>query len=282
MIIYYIRMSEKVVSLGLKMIDLSTIPDGAVCTFIGKRKSGKSYCMRDLLYNKKDIPMCNIVSGSEEANPFFSDFMPSTFIDTEFEAEKISKVIERQQEILKNKKKNPEKYGRVDPRMLIVFDDCLHDNTWQKSKAVKNIFMNGRHYKIFFILAMQYVLGIPPSLRTNIDYVFIFRDSSLQNRKKIYECFGSVVPTFDMFCQLMDSLDKYECLVICNDADKVGLEEQVYWYKAVDNGPFKFGCKQMWDFHYKTLQGNRRQNATPITNYIPKKRKVTLSINKYK
>ena len=269
-------------NLNLKKFNFNEVPDGAICTFIGKRKSGKSFCIRDLLYHKKDIPMCKIVSGSEQANPFFSDFMPSTFIDTEFDADKIGTVIKRQEETLKLMKAKPQQFGNVDPRMLIIFDDCLHDNSWQKSKAVKNIFMNGRHYKIFFILAMQYVLGIPPSLRTNIDYVFIFRDSSLQNRRKIYDCFGGAIPTFDMFCQLLDSLGKFECLVICNDADRVSLEEQVMWYKAKDNGDFKFGSKKMWDFHYKKLQSKDNTQGKNINDFVPKKKnRVTLTVNKY-
>ena len=41
---------------------------------------------------------------------------------------------------LKLIKSNPQRYGNADPRTLIIFDDCLHDNSWQKSKAVKNIF----------------------------------------------------------------------------------------------------------------------------------------------
>ena len=52
--------------LNMKKFDLDSIPDGAICCFIGKRKSGKSFCIRDLLYHKQDIPMCKVVSGSEE------------------------------------------------------------------------------------------------------------------------------------------------------------------------------------------------------------------------
>ncbi len=272
---------------NIKKMNLSEIPDGAICVFIGKRKSGKSFCIRDLLWHKQDIPTCNIFSGSEKANPFFSDFMPSTFIETELDCERVASIISRQEQLLDKQKEEPEKYANADPRTLIIFDDVLHDSSWKKSKAVKNIFMNGRHYKIFFILAMQYVLGIGPSLRCNVDYTFIFRDSSLQNRRKIYDCFGGAVPNFDMFCQLMDSLDKYECLVICNNADKVTLEEQVLWYKAVDNGNFKFGCQKMWDFHRK-VQAAKKKNAygratgKNIAEYRPsKKNRATLRINKY-
>ena len=34
--------------------------------------------------------------------------------------------------------------------------------------------MNGRHYKMMFIITTQYALGIPPNLRTNIDYETLF------------------------------------------------------------------------------------------------------------
>ena len=33
--------------------------------------------------------------------------------------------------------------------------------------------MNGRWLKVFFIITMQFPLGIQPALRTNVDYVFI-------------------------------------------------------------------------------------------------------------
>ena len=268
--------------MNMKKFDMNSIPDGAICCFIGKRKSGKSFCIRDLLYHKQDIPMCKVVSGSEEANPFFGDFMPSSMFDTDFEESRIAAVINRQRELCKKMKAEPAKYGQADPRMLVIFDDCLHDNTWQKSKPVKNIFMNGRHYKIFFILAMQYVLGIPPSLRTNIDYTFVFRDTSLQNRRKIYECFAGAIPTFDMFCQIMDSLDKYECLVLCNDADKVTLEEQVFWYKAKDNGDFRFGCDKMWKFDAQQKARKERGEGRSVSEYRNHKRnRVELKINKY-
>ena len=67
---------------------------------------------------------------------------------------------------------NLKENNTTDPRAFLVLDDCLYDNTWTKDKNVRSLFMNGRHFKILFIITMQYALGIPPNLRTNIDYVF--------------------------------------------------------------------------------------------------------------
>ena len=50
---------------------------------------------------------------------------------------------------------------------------------------MRSVFMNGRDYKLLFLLTMQYALGIPPNLRTNIDYVFILRENYVSNRKRL-------------------------------------------------------------------------------------------------
>ena len=89
--------------------------------------------------------------------------------------------------------------SKTDPRLVTILDDCLYDDRWTKDKAIKTIFMNGRHYKILFLVTMQYPLGIPPSLRCNIDYVFILRENIMNNRKRIYDNYAGMFPTFDVF-----------------------------------------------------------------------------------
>ena len=129
-------------------------------------------------------------------------------------------------------KENP----ATDPRAFLVFDDCLYDNSWTKDKNVRSLFMNGRHFKILFMITMQYALGIPPNLRTNIDYVFILRENYVSNRKRLYEHYAGMFPNFEMFCQVMDQCtENYECLVINNNAKSNKLEDQVWWYKAEDH-----------------------------------------------
>lgn len=65
---------------------------------------------------------------------------------------------------------------------------------------MRYVFMNGRHLNILTLITMQYALGVPPNLRTNIDYVFILRENIYANRKRIYEQYAGMFPTFDMFC----------------------------------------------------------------------------------
>ncbi len=114
--------------------------------------------------------------------------------------------------------------------------------------------MNGRHFKILFMITMQYALGIPPNLRTNIDYVFILRENYVSNRKKLYEHYAGMFPNFEMFCQVMDQCtENFECLVINNNAKSNKLHEQVFWYKAEPHDDVKLGSREYWDFSAQRL-----------------------------
>ena len=138
----------------------------------------------------------------------------------------------------------------VDPRLFLLLDDCIYDQSWVKDKNVRSLFMNGRHFKILFIITMQYALGIPPNLRTNVDYVFILRENFVNNRKRLYEHYAGMFPTFEMFCQVMDQCtENYECLVIDNSAKSNRLEDQVYWYKATEHPEYKIGAPEFWQHH---------------------------------
>jgi hypothetical protein len=108
--------------------------------------------------------------------------------------------------------------------------------------------MNGRHWKIMLVITMQYPLGIPPNLRTNIDYTFILREPYLTNRKRIYENYAGMFSTFESFCQVMDQCtENYECLVISNNSKSNKLEDQIFWYKASAHNDFKLGSKEFWE-----------------------------------
>ena len=226
----------------MKRFNLSKISDEAVVAFIGKRKSGKSYCLRDLLHANMDIPAGIVISPTEAPNPFFADFLPEYSIMPEFNRNIIKKVLDRQKQIIAISKER----DNVDPRAFIVLDDCLADNAWTKTSEIRALFMNGRHYRIFFILTMQYPLGIPPNLRTNIDYSIIFKDPNVNNRKRIYENFAGLFKTFEIFCECMDALDKHECIIVDNNGDG-NWQDNVYWYKAKNHENFKVGDRQFWN-----------------------------------
>lgn len=243
-------------TLELKKFDMKSITfkpnenKGPVIVLIGKRDTGKSFLVRDLLYYHQDIPIGTVISGTEEGNGFYGKMVPKLFIHNEYNTAIIENILKRQRTVLKQIKKEMEQYKRstIDPRAFVILDDCLYDNTWARDKMMRLLFMNGRHWKIMLVITMQYPLGIPPNLRTNIDFVFILRENYIANRKRIYDNYAGMFPTFDAFCQVMDGCtENFECLVINNNSKSNKLQDQVFWYKADGHGDFRLGSKEFWE-----------------------------------
>jgi hypothetical protein len=174
-------------TLELKKFDMKTITfnpnesKAPVIILIGRRDTGKSFLVRDLLFFHQSVPIGTVISGTEAGNGFYSAHVPKLFIHEEYNTVLIENVLRRQKMVLKQIKKEKETYNRstIDPRTFCILDDCLYDNSWAKDKLMRLLFMNGRHWKVMLIITMQYPLGIPPNLRTNIDYVFILREPYL-------------------------------------------------------------------------------------------------------
>ena len=243
-------------NLELKKFDMKSISfkpnetKGPVVVLIGRRDTGKSFLVRDLLYYHQDIPIGTVISGTEEGNGFYGKLVPKLFIHNEYNTVIIENILKRQRQVLKQIKKEIESFKKssIDPRTFAILDDCLYDATWARDKLMRLLFMNGRHWKIMLIITMQYPLGIPPTLRTNIDYVFILREPYIANRKRIYENYAGMFPTFESFSQVMDQCtENYECLVINNNSKSNKLQEQVFWYKADNHNDFKLGSKEFWE-----------------------------------
>jgi len=272
-------------SLELKKFDMKSIQfkpnenKGPVVVLIGKRDTGKSFLVRDLLYYQQDIPIGTVISGTEEGNGFYGKMVPRLFIHNEYNSAIIENILKRQRTVLKQVKKEMETYKRttIDPRAFVILDDCLYDNTWSRDKLMRLLFMNGRHWKIMLVITMQYPLGIPPTLRTNIDYVFILRENYIANRKRIYENYAGMFPTFESFCQVMDQCtENFECLVINNNSKSNKLNDQVFWYKADSHNDFRLGSKEFWELSKGMPEEDQEEQYDPTKS---KKRGAGPKIN---
>jgi hypothetical protein len=259
-------------SLELKKFDMKSISfkpnenKGPVVVLLGKRDTGKSFLVRDLLYYHQDIPIGTVISGTEEGNGFYTKMVPKLFIHNEYNTAIIENVLKRQRTVLKQVKKEMETFKRssIDPRAFVILDDCLYDATWTRDKLMRLLFMNGRHWKIMLVITMQYPLGIPPTLRTNIDFVFILRENYIANRKRIYENYAGMFPTFESFCQVMDQCtENFECLVINNNSKSNKLQDQVFWYKAESHNDFKLGSKEFWELSKGITDDDEEEKYDP-------------------
>ena len=276
-------------SLELKKFNMREItfkPDenkGPVIVMIGRRDTGKSFLVRDLLFYHQDIPVGTVMSGTEAGNGFYAVHVPKLFIHEEYNTVLIENILRRQKTVLKqmNKEIEQHKKSKIDPRCFTILDDCLYDQSWTRDKMMRLLFMNGRHWKVMLIITMQYPLGIPPNLRTNIDYVFILREPYLTNRKRIWENYASMFPTLESFCSVMDqTTENYECLVINNNAKSNKLNDQIFWYKAENHPPFRLGANEFWEMSKKLGSDDEDEEYDP--NKAKKNKGSAINVKKSK
>ena len=143
-------------NLELKRFDMKTISfkpnesKGPVSVLIGRRDTGKTFLVRDLLYYHQDIPIGTVISGTEEGNGFYGKMVPKLFIHNEYNTAIIENILKRQKSVLKQVKKEMETFKRstIDPRTFVILDDCLYDNTWARDKLMRLLFMNGKMFAV--------------------------------------------------------------------------------------------------------------------------------------
>ena len=261
-------------SIELKKFNPKSIGDNRVCVFIGKRGTGKTTLVTDILYHKKHIPAGIVMSGTEEGNSYYQQYVPDLFVYNEYKSETIDKIIQRQKKVIRNKKNNS--------NVFVLIDDCMYDKKMIRDKNIRGIFMNGRHWNLFFMLTMQYCMDLSPDLRANVDYVFILRENIIQNREKIYKNFFGIFPSFDMFSQVLNHCtENYECLVLDNTSKSNKIEDVVFWYKASlrPPGSFRIGSNEFWNCHKKNYNPKYEEDKDD-SKFDNSKKKSNFSIKK--
>ena len=222
---------------------------GSKIVVVGKPGTGKSTIIKALLYSKKHIfPVGIAMNGSEDSNHAYKEFMPNSFIFNEYNEEKIQNLIKRQKIAQKH---------LPNPWAVMILDDCTDDPKVFNKPLQQALYKKGRHFKLMYILSLQYAMDVKPVIRTNVDGIFILREPLLKNREALYKNYASIVPDFNTFCELMDQLTTdYTAIYIHNATQTNKWQDCVYYWKApvVPRG-WKFGSNEYWDFH------NQRYNT---------------------
>lgn len=229
----------------------------ATCVFIGKRGTGKSTLVKDILYHCRNIPIGTAISATEDGNKYYSSFIPDLFIHSEYKSEVIDSVINRQKKMIMSAKETDSK-SKNDA--FVLLDDCMYDKKMIRDKNIRGIFMNGRHWRLMFILTMQYCMDLPPDLRANIDFVFVLRENIVQNQDKLYKNFFGIFPDAATFREVMNSCTEgYDCMVLDNTSRSNKIEDCIFWYRAKPDRNFKIGSKELWEFHRKNYNSKYQQ-----------------------
>lgn len=207
--------STETMTLHLKKFDMSQIRERAAVVFIGPRATSKTTTIIDCLRYHCDIPN-GLVYSFDKA---FEQICPESILHIgEYSEETVNAFVENQ----KDKRDTP---------AFLVLDACFHDTKWTKHQAIKTVFMNGRNFNIFSIIAMSYD-ALPVTMRTNCDYVFITKTDSVSDREKLYKNYAGIFPTLSVFNVAMDQIQTHEFLVLNYRTKSNTIEDIVSWYKA--------------------------------------------------
>ncbi len=223
---------------------------------LGGNKTGKNWLVKDLLNHMSNDTSHIIVHKStihkeyNIINPIYENENKND-IDihnrgSNFQTNTIGNIINHQKQMVSQLNRT---YGNTSTmkNTVLVFDNMIYNNDWVYDKNIKYVALNSRHFKIPLIISMPYKFELPklstekqpllsPVIRCNMDYIFIFNDDDIKKREEIYLAYCNIIPSFDIFCQILDGCTKknYECMVLdisaCFMSKKI--KDYICWYKA--------------------------------------------------
>ncbi len=272
--------------LPIKKFNIHEMVDHCTIAMIAKRATGKSFLTREIMYQKRNIASAVAISRTEKLNSFYSEFIPDSYIFSEYTSDILSRIYERQSQMNEdNKVRIKEGKKPKDDSVMLIMDDCMSSKgTWLKDPNILELFFNGRHHHLSFILTMQYSVGIPPEMRSNFDYIFLLAEDTISNRKRLYEHYAGMFPSFDIFQQVFtDVTENYGIMVINNRVHSKNITDKVFWYKAKEVPNFRIGCNKFKRYHEISYDPNWDKKIEVFDpNSLNKKSKMKVYVDKLK
>lgn len=198
-------------------------PHPSICV-IGKRGPGKTTLISTIinqLQTHHSIDL-NIVSPIDRLDGIYKKTYPGSNIIHELNYDFIKEILS----------KASDKSKQI--HYVIVLDDCVQSKSNALSDpTMQELLMNGRHYNITCILTMQYPMGLSPVIRCNFDYIFLFREQSTINKKKLYTNYCGMFPTYECFEHIFETItDNHTSMVIKNCTNKGNFNDLIFWFRA--------------------------------------------------
>ena len=164
--------------LKIAKLDPETLKPGGVYVLQGRRSTGKSVLLKQLLYwmrDKHDLVIA--MTPTESTREMLCTMIPPSCVYDGFEVPVLEAIMDTQKELIAK--------GKV-RWVCVVLDDCSYDARAWREKATGAAFRNSRHYNCTLITTAQAVYDLPPSLRQQTDVLFALRDPIQQSRKKLW------------------------------------------------------------------------------------------------
>ena len=249
-----------------RKFDPSTIQTDKIVVLTGKRNMGKSKLMIDIMIHLMQhfdggFAMTNTHDTARE----LAQFVPDCSVHTEgLDIPVLENIVDVAKSLTESEDPEDHKF-----RIFGILDDVMSDKKAIKSDVLGDIFKNGRHYNIFLILLVQYMIDLPRNSRTQIDYLFVLKTNDAKVKKNLFEEYFN--PYFDDL-QEFDSVltqltDGFGCMVLDGTQRSNKTEDVIFWYQAeTSHPPFMLGNRDFWKMHHQfhKVSKPRRMDDHPI------------------
>jgi hypothetical protein len=165
------------------------IKPGYTIALLGASGSGKSVMGLDLLlrlrkYHTYGIAVCPTKEGQEK----LARIMPSCLVLKRLTLEIFERFVEFGRQLV-------DQYGEDDAPMGFLFaDDVGFCRDVFRSTLMEEVVSNGRHFAQTYIWCAQNKTTLPPVVREQAPFVFVFRCRSSQAQRFYYDTYFTAVP----------------------------------------------------------------------------------------
>jgi hypothetical protein len=237
------------VHFNFREFDPKSIRDFSTIVVAGARRSGKSYCARDLLYHLRDrVYDMYVYSGTKDPDNRWEEFTPekyTQYVETIFPDEHLLQVLRNQA----TRQTIADRHKVSCPPTMLMFEDLefLKKSMW-KNQSIRSVMFNGRWKRCFAIAAIQYIMEIDLAVRGMFDYAIFTACSNAAVRQRIYKQYAGVFQTSAEFeAAFAHCTHDHGVMVVDCRCTSSNPEDAIFHYKAKDWGHFHVGVEEVWD-----------------------------------
>lgn len=163
----------------------------------GKRRTGKTYLLRQIIFNWYKKFKFFMVMSTTAFNQFWQAYIPSQFVHEGWKPQVIQALLKRQRNLIakvcKERGIEPDEARELpEVQMVLILDDIIADKYKVRSnKYLSELFVAGRHYGITLFITTQYVNAIASDMRGNTDIFIAFNQQQLLQKESIVDNFLS-------------------------------------------------------------------------------------------
>jgi hypothetical protein len=224
---------------------------------IGKRGSGKTRLLMHILkYMRRKLDMCIAFCPTDANREELKKHIPRACVYNEYNEADLQRAYKGQEKLGKATFRDPVTRRMIAPvrrRIGVVLDDCMAEKEGFNAKVMRQIMMNGRHNKVFYINNVQYVIDVPKNQRGQIDVVFCFPMFGKKNLQPLQEGVLGCFPSIERLQFVFNQLPRYHALVYDVKAQQDKRPFLFYIKAEGDVGNFRVGSNMFWYLYYRNF-----------------------------